>query len=357
MQYYVTKTGMEMLDVNRAWGLGLILHQLKIIQEKKEEIVINDSGYYYELTGPKFEKFGDFSNDSRWIRLFEGSEKDWRKPFLTLNSSQRERKIKKYEKYLSENLKEVLDNHSEISEMKIVSGSSRKGYDTIYQSLSGEAGKGVRKKVIKANKQHTEGRNIYAPKLDLAPAYLGAAKIAETSWKVGSSSSNVTIILPNPKRANMSNYLDIMENDWASYGDSVKLLVARSAVNLAKKLREKRVNQSEFSDKYDRIVFNSMQVSRMTQFKPVSTGSYRMDFLNSLLEENLEKTGLVLKKLGQHLHIDESQLKIVSADFLETPSLGNWEKYLKAIGRQALDRPYLRFSEKVTKEMINYIRD
>ncbi|MFQ6120699.1 MAG: hypothetical protein ACE5KE_12560, partial [Methanosarcinales archaeon] len=97
MQYYVMKTGMEMFDACRAYGLGLILDALK--DEGEKSTVVSDFGICYLVEGAEIEKAN--TKELPFITLFENPNLAWSKVFLTIKKTLREKNIKKVKETLT----------------------------------------------------------------------------------------------------------------------------------------------------------------------------------------------------------------------------------------------------------------
>ncbi len=82
MLFRVVKTGMEMFDVCRAYGLGLILSTVSNIEDAYERVVLQDYGSYYQIEGPQVTG-KNLANETRWLNLFSPSD-GWIRIFLTL---------------------------------------------------------------------------------------------------------------------------------------------------------------------------------------------------------------------------------------------------------------------------------
>ncbi|MGC8850098.1 MAG: hypothetical protein ACP5QI_06460, partial [Candidatus Bathyarchaeia archaeon] len=92
--FYVNKTGLELFDVTRAYGLGIMING---IRTEEIDVTIKDVGYAYivEAEG-NLPKVPD-------VELFTGNEDKWRQIFWTF----KERKDSK-EKHPKDDVEEII---------------------------------------------------------------------------------------------------------------------------------------------------------------------------------------------------------------------------------------------------------
>lgn len=367
MLFRVVKTGMNMFDGCRAYGLSLVLSTVSKIEGVQERITIQDYGSYYQIEGPQVNG-KNLPNETSWSELFSPSE-GWGRIFLTaggsttLNIKKEEQKKKvednikrktdEFSSILESNLQDILTRYSIFYSPELTT-SSKKNFGTLYQSLEGAASKGFRRAVRDG---YEEGSQVYAPMGDLALAYLGGAKFV--FWVRGESMIG---ILPLPQRIEFSNHLEIgklLENKFVNRISVISSL-AHYAVLFAERLREKKASQASYADKYSSLFFNAM-VKTGNQWKPVSGGIFPLELLFSLLERDLRISEEVFSTWDSVFRTGnmkgKEDLALTLGDFIAYPTLDSFEDHVKVqlgylINEKAKFRTY---SEECIREVMRFV--
>ncbi|MBS7251017.1 MAG: hypothetical protein KIH08_10590 [Candidatus Freyarchaeota archaeon] len=339
----VVKTGMELFDACRAYGLGLILSTVSTIEDVYERVVLQDYGSYYQIEGPSIAG-KNLTSDIRWLNLFSPSD-SWARIFLTLIKSptlnvksveqkkeleeRTKNQISIYSSVLESNLQNILSQYSGFYFPEITTG-SKKDFGTLLQSLEGSASKGFRRAVRDG---YEEGKQIYAPMGDLALAYLGGAKFIHWIW-----GDSMIGVLPLPQRVEVMNHLEIEKFLESKFVNRVSVTssIAHYAVIFAERIREKKASQESYTDRYSSLAFNAM-VKTGNQWKPVSGGIFPLELLFSLVERNLHVSGEIfdiwdsLFNLGNMKGYEDLAQSL--GEFISDPRLDFFEHHVSVLLR------------------------
>lgn len=397
MQYYVMKTGMEMFDVCRAYGLATLLYRLSLI-EFNEEVIIKDMGFYYETDGPKIDKTPDKLNDEeRWISLFDHNQPWWRNLYprriqtkkdkntgerklpeeimIFLKGYTNEDEIKENEfresfvrsviarKVLIENLLDMLNKYSdfysvEFTDMKDL----KKGYWTLPQGIDVSASKGKREEV-KMKTQYSEGTNISVPLDDLALAQIGFAFSRKVFGKFSSGKPSFTLtFMPNPKNIEIESHLgvisELVANRLCNVGEGT--ILSHYSVHLANIIRGKKLENEEVPE-YSSLIFNGLKPTAQ-QPKPSRGGLFPLDLLYDLVESDLDISGEIFEMWDHFFRIGSvkgrEDISLSLSEFIAYPTADTLETYLKIHLRYLLkdDVPIRAYPEECIKEVMRNVR-
>jgi hypothetical protein len=363
----VVKTGMEMFDACRAYGLGLVLSTVSIIEEVYDRVILQDYGSYYQIEGPSIVG-KNLTNDLRWSNLFSPSD-GWIRTFLTnigsptLNVKNVERKekleeetkkeIRTFSNALETHLQNILSQYSGFYFPEITT-SKKKGFETLFQSLEGAASKGFRRAVRDG---YEDGKQIYAPEDDLALAYLGSAKFIHWIW-----GDNMIGVLPLPQRVEVMNHLEIEKFLESKFVNRVSVTssIAHYAVIFAERIREKKASQESYADRYSSLAFNAM-VKTGNQWKPVSGGIFPLELLFSLIERNLHVSEEIFDIWNSLFGIGNMKgnedLAQSLGEFLVAPRLDSFERHVNILLRYlASQKANVRtYPEECLREVMSFV--
>ncbi|MHA1578293.1 MAG: hypothetical protein ACTSUQ_01530 [Candidatus Freyarchaeota archaeon] len=367
MLYRIVRTGMDMFDVCRAYGLALVLSVVSDIEEIYERVIVEDYGSYYQVEGPRVAG-ENLSGETRWLALFTPSD-GWSRIFLTVSRSptlnvknEKQKKklestvreiIGKYSKALEANLGSILERYSGFHTPEITN-KNKKDFETLYQSLEVSASKGFRRAVRDG---YGEGGQVYAPIEDLALAYLGGAHFVYWVW-----GENLIGILPAPQRVLLENHLEIgnlLKSGFVNRS-SVISAISHYAVLFAMKIREKKANQAEYSDKYSSLIFNAMTKTG-NQWKPVSGGIFPLELLFSLIEDDLHVSKEIFDIWNNVFRVGSMKgnedLALTLAEFIAHPNLDLFEEHVRVHLRYLINKGVKveTYSENCIKEVMKFV--
>ena len=358
MQFYCMKTNMEMFDVCRAYGLGLILDTLK--GKEEENVIISDLGIYYLIEGPSIKNY----DKKRIIPLFDVNSPslNWKETFLTspqrkikgeLKSATR-KKIIQAREIISKRIKTILKSYSKPQPIEIPVS---KG-ETLLQSMELVATKGYR--VAVRNKvSYTEGAPLKVPKEEWALAILGETHLSV--WKLG---EGLVFIIPQPQRINIMHWRDIRDNIDVRRLSRVSssATLSHTAVLLAQELQRRKQSGTPFIDRFSSLIFGGMSSVGRGQWKPNKGGLFPLDFLYDLIESDLEISGEIFEIWDNVFQIGNirgnEDLALSLSEFIVHPTLESWERYQRVHVRYLLkkDVPIKAYPEECIKEVMKNVR-
>ncbi len=262
MIYLVAKTGMEIFDLCRAYGLAILLDS---VSPEEIRTLIRDAGAFYliEQTGEKLSPELLNEQNRNWMQLFENG--DWRQVFLTYKDKYNNQ-VRKVNETLMENFDSIIEKAKDPTYSPAISPSSG---ETLPGPLDPSAFKGLRGKT---RGDYAEGQTK-VDKESWALACLGAA--ISGRYKNQRSQGNrwdYFVIFPAPENLYLDNFRYIKES---TYAISLKYLSAQNAaahfsIILAQKMREMVASKAKFSDRYSCLFYFSI-IQTGQQYKP-STG-------------------------------------------------------------------------------------
>ena len=349
MQYYVMKTGMEMFDVCRAYGLGLVLDALR--EEGEEVTSISDSGIYYsvegaEITKPEIDK----------LEPYFSPDKSWNKVFLTLGRASCNKKVNIAKIIIinKDKISQILENHK-----KCVAVKDPSNKETLYQSMDIVGTKGYRVPVRRKAK-YTEGSSMKVASEDWALAALGEAHFSIWIWKGGKA---LTSIIPKPERVLIMHWKDI-RNSVDQMGvnrTSISTMLAHLAILLVKEVRERKKSGDPFMDVFSSLIYGAMTKTG-NQWKPARGGMFPVDFLYDLIRSDSEISGDIFELWSHVFRIGNGKgredLSLTLSEFVAYPTSESIEKYFKVHLRYLLqdDVPIRAYPDECIKEILKNVR-
>jgi len=313
---YINKTGLELFDVIRAYGLGIMISGIRY---EETGVTIKDVGYAYAL-----DIEGELPKEPD-EELFVGDEIKWRQIFRTFKVRKDAKKPhprEDVEEIISQNFEKILEIHRQSDFIPKI-GKNVKGGRTLYQTLDVSAAKGFREE--KRGVTYHDGNQLQVDRYSWAVAVIGA--IHFVSWK--ESADFITILVPNPLEVFLLEHREIhseLDKEGICRISAATALTHYSiklAIQVAKRKRAQMI-------KYDSVIFNVMQKTGQ-QPKPGGGGKYSLDFLEKLAESS---QGLeVLEKLSRLFTVSRQvkgirqDIALATAEFLVRPSFENFKKW------------------------------
>ncbi|MCX7973805.1 MAG: hypothetical protein N3B16_04810 [Candidatus Aminicenantes bacterium] len=356
MIYFVAKTGMEIFDLCRAYGLATLLDTFS---PEETRTLIKDAGLFYliEQRGEKISP--EFLNDAKWAQFFEKDfgQRVWNKVFLTYKDkwSQMAMKVKET---LIENFEDIIERAKVLTYSLDISTTSG---ETLPGPLDPSVFKGLRGKT---RGDYSEAQTR-VDKENWALACLGGA--ISGRYKVQKSQGNkwdYFVVFPAPEKVYLDNFRKIRES---TYTIGLKYLSAQNAaahfsVILAQKMSEMAASISQFSDRYSGIFYFSM-VQSGQQFKPSTGGKLSLYPLMELaysgkpeIQEIFNIWNYLFKKGSVQGYED---LGLSLTEFIMHPTLDSYEKHARIFLRYIL-RGKIKainfYTEKKILEVIKYAK-
>lgn len=353
MPYFITKTGLDIFDLCRAYGLAALIDTAS---PEGFNPVINDAGslYLVELSTQDISKHRLLNNDV-WYQFFEDDPKDriWNRLFLTAKQNW-PNKVAQVKKILSEDIEKIVkDFQNPVNPPTI---SSSKG-ETLSGPLDPSAFKGLRGKT---RGDYSEGQTR-VDSHNWALACLGGAIAGRYIWS--RASGGYFVIFPVPQKVELSNWREV--NTWLK--DKCRLnyigiqnAAAHFAVIIAEKIREMVASRSQFTDRFSNLCFFSMAQSGQ-QFKPSAGGNLSLYPLMELAYSGSPSIAEVFKvwnslfRKGCEQGFEDLGMAIV--DFIMHPTLETYERHARIFLRYILRgkiKSINYYTEKNIREVINY---
>lgn len=354
MIYFVAKTGMEIFDLCRAYGLATLLDATS---PEEAEITIVDSGCFYLIEQTKDELKPELLNDLRWLQLFEKDfeQRIWNKVFLTYKDKWYSMVIKVKE-ILTKNFEHIIKMARNSSYLPSISTSSG---ETLSGPLDPSAFKGLRGKT---RGDYIEGQTK-VDKENWALASLGGAISGRYITQRGKGNrEDYFAIFPAPEKVRFNNFRKIKESIRTLNFKylSVQNAAAHFSVILAQKINKMAFNNSEFSDRYSSLFYFSI-IKTGQQSKPSIGGRLSLFPLIELaysrkpeIEEIFEIWDFIFKKGIAHGYED---LALSLTEFIMHPTPDSYERHARMLLRYILKgniKGIKLYSQKNIKEVIEY---
>jgi len=336
-RFYINKTGLELFDVIRAYGLGIMISGIRY---EETDVTIRDVGYAYVL-----EVEGELPKEPD-EELFVGDEIKWRQIFRTFKvrkDAKKKHPRNDLEEIISQNFEKILEIHKRADFVPEIGKRVKEGR-TLYQTLDVSAAKGFREE--KRGTTYHEGSQLQVDKCSWATAILGA--IYFVSWK--ESANFMTILVPNPLEVYLLEHREIhseLDKEGICRISATTALTHYSIKLTMQVTKRKRAQMI----RYDSVIFNVMQKTGQ-QPKPSGGGKYSLDFLEKLAESSqglkaLEKLNRLFP-LSRQVKGIRQDIALTTAELLIRPSFENfrrWESlYIRGYIKEKLplwDKPLL----------------
>ena len=342
--FYINKTGLELFDAIRAYGLGIMISGIRY---EETDVTIKDVGYAYVL-----EVKGELPEEPD-EELFAGDEIKWRQIFRTFKvrkDAKKKNPRDDLEEIISQNFEKILEVHKQADFIPEIGKRVKEGR-TLYQTLDVSAAKGFREE--KRGTTYHEGSQLQVDKYSWAIAVLGA--IHFVSWR--ESADFMTILIPNPLDIYLLEHREIydeLEKEGVCRISATTTLAHYSiklAIQVAKRRRAPLV-------KYDSVIFNVMQKTGQ-QPKPSGGGKYSLNFLEKLAKssqglEALEKLNRLFP-LSRQVKGIMQDIALATAEFLIRPSFENFRRWESLYIRGYINEKLPLWDKSLLEEIIKNV--
>ncbi|MGQ9648302.1 MAG: hypothetical protein ACUVWO_17390 [Thermodesulfobacteriota bacterium] len=346
MQYYVMKTGMEMFDACRAYGLGLILDALR---SSEHVVKIMDCWLYYQIDGGEV----DIRNNERLEALLT-PDLPWSRVFLTTRGAARDRNVTKAKDVLTRQLEKILSDHRDFN----LANPFDSGGETLSQSQDLAATKGYRVPV-RTKASYTEGSNVEVLATEWTLSIIGELHFGV--WRGGEA---LVCIIPKPGAGGIRvrRWRDIKGGIAKERVNRISTLttLAHAAVLLTQEIRSRRTDDDPFVDRFSSLIFSAMTKTG-NQWKPHSGGVFPLDFLYELLDRDWETSGETFRMFDHVLRIGNRKgredISLSLSEFISHPTLDSWERYQRVHLRYLLNQGIKRaYPNECIKEVVENVR-
>ena len=317
--WYVNKTNMPMFDVERTYGLALLISKIT----GSQSIAIKDFSSVYTIVSD-LEISSIRENQKRDLEtLFANTDRF----SYSLATQLRDRAIvvNEAKKVIAEEAIEIVKIHANPSFIVKFSTRKTKGQTTLYQSLDVTASKSFRE--LKMGLTYDEGGQLYVDKLSFSIALIGSAFFRHFR----STPDFLISIGPNPAQVNVLDHMEIQKDMKIEHLCAVSDLTVLShyAVSLSLVLGE-RQKRGELLNSYDTLIFNEMRRTGK-QFKPSGSGSFPLEYcLNLSKSEDGMEMLRIMEGMFRRGFVkgNPQRLAFALAHFLSEPCLDNYSRFL-----------------------------
>lgn len=337
MEYYVVKSGMQMYDLSRAYGLGLILQKLS-----SSPAEVKDFGIYYLIevqTKCNLQKVSSLA-----ALLPQDSDRKWVYAFLTLNGKERVSGIKECEKLITDKrvISSILQKYMNVKQPEFFDSKKVNETLTLYQSLDLSATKGFREKI--RGRVYREGNQLFIPKEDFLLSIIGHLNF--TIWKWEKKVEQLIMILFNPSvdgiligtfsdARDITRKIDELINTHRS---GILSTLCYAALSLAKEISLQEERRLRFSS----LIFGVMVgFGKQRKPKPYGGGVYPLDFLHKIIETSKNAAEIfdlwidIFRKTNKPGY---EELALYLSEFITYPSKNTLDRYLRSHLRMYLNK-------------------
>lgn len=365
MPYYVMKSGLPMFDACRVYGLALLIDLLMQAADEIDDVIIQDVDTFYLVDAPPMDVLIQADTEHFFEPYFALTD-GWCSAFLTTARSPIAENVKpasrrNVEKKIAEvqatlgNIRNVLENFSAPKFLDLSTSATNR--QTIPSSLDLSAAKGIRRPKLDG---YSEGEQLFTEPEHVSVAMFGAAHFIRWAWAGG----DYVGLLVTPRLVTLSSHHAIKAVTDGHYlcSTSATTVVAHYAVHIAEALRQKKVDFSVFSDKYELLIAQSMSYSG-NQWKAKAGAIFPLHYLLRLVESDLMVSDHLFD-LWDHTFRwgsvkGNEQLSLTLASFLSQPSLTTFENYVRTHLRMNIAdekrRPFAPYQNEWMKEVLKYV--
>ncbi len=355
MQYYIMKSGLEIFDLCRAYGLATFID---FASAEDTSPIIYDAGSFYIIEHESIEISKErLIKNVGWHSLFEESpdERTWSRVFLT-DKKNWPKKVKRVKEILTKNAEDILRDYREPYRYPQIS--SNKG-ETLSGPLDPSAFKGLRGKT---RGDYTE-KQTRVDDLNWAIASLGGKIGGKYLWD--RRTKGYFAIFPAPKRVESKNWREIsnwLDDKCRLNYISVQNAAAHFSVLLAEKMREMSASKSQFRDTFSGLLYFSI-VQSGQQFKPSVGGNLSLHPLMTLALPGNPAVAKVFDVWNYLFRKGSVQgcedLAEAITQFIMSPSLEAYENHVKVFLRYVSMPREVKsanlYDDEALKEVIRYV--
>jgi hypothetical protein len=355
MPYSITKSGVPIFDVARAYSLAAVLSYSD--EDESTNPIISDTGSCFVIDFPKGKpSLAHLLQDAGWQGLFsipnglDPRNQAWGSLFVTdLSMAAKEKKVKQVQKQLEQGFDDLLMRAQAQGLIARFEG------ETLPGGLEPSAFKGSKSST---RAQYAESQTE-VDKTNWALACLGGALAGRYVWQ----RRNIFAVYPIPERVHFINWQDIREK---TYGERLSYLGVRNAVAhysvvLAETMRQMAANSSSFSDSFSGLAYFSL-FKTGNQWKPSSAGFLSLQPLIEMALGHTHESAKVFEvweKLFRRGSVRGSEdLAEVLTNLIMSPSLESLEKHNRVLLRYIAGKEVKamnQYTEDAIKEVMQIV--
>jgi hypothetical protein len=334
MEFYIVKSGMQMFDLSRAYGLGAVINILS-----NSESIVKDLGCYYIIENNGKINLKNIEKISELL----SEDLPWKGP-LFYPTKKRQNELSNFFRK-----QEIIDDLLRKYESPNEDWLKKEKKETLYGKMELSAFKGERK--IKKLVKYTEGDQLKVSKYDFILSLIGHLNFTVWIWKLERTSSTAVSILLSPdarginiggKTGDIKSLKRDIQSSIFIHRDGILPTLAHAAVNIAKNVYEMKYEEKLFVPKFSSLVFGvTRSGGPKSKPKPLGGGVYPLDFLYRIIEST-EKSGQIFDQWIKIFKLANKpgyeDLSIALSEFVTYPSEETLEKYLKTHLRTFLNK-------------------
>lgn len=324
MQFFVTRTGLEVFDTARAWGLAVLLNALT-----ETEVDIQDWGWAFVVTPLSAVHPNAQLTGSTWNSLFVAQDVDWRGVFVTYKSQEQQGKAGEVKECLSKQWHELCKELSNpTNTVKFGSG------ETLPGGLDPTAFKGLRH----ASRARYAESQLRVPKGHWALACLGMATCGTYHFIREATQWKTLVLLPAPQSVRFDYFRDVQHlmRPKRLYYLSVQNAAAHYAVHLAEQVRKRAAAGGSLQDFFYAILY-FMLIRTGQQTKPSQGSKLNLAPFTQIIQRDPHKSQAVLEWLDYCFRLGTTQgsdeLALAATELVMRWDLDAYERMVRVLSR------------------------
>jgi len=364
-QYFIVKTGWEIFDLSRAYGLGILLCGLS-----ERDVYVCDKAYYYELLANDI-----YDVNTAKLIEFLGDDLNWEEVLLTAPGKGRidSLKVREIKDFLTgrNSSKRISNLLGQYLSFKPIEIPSAKG-ETLYQPMELGATKGLRD-AIRFKKQYSEGWSIKVKKDDWMLSLLGHLNLTtwkyDTLYKRGANELLLCMPVPSPQGTTVDHLHSHIKKDKVE--EAIKkihqagkmptlaymgVVITEAALDLAK-------TPVAYTSQFSSILYSSMKTTgkgAMKRWKPATAGIFPLEHLNEIAKGPHARSLLsLLKEIFRNTNkAGYEDLPTSLSRYLADPTFINFENYTRLHLRYLLTKKIKlpSYSKEMMTEVMENVR-
>jgi hypothetical protein len=322
MPYYITKTGLDVFDAARAWGLAVVLNVLT-----EDEVGIRDAEWAFVVDSavPLPDDLA-IANNLAWRTLT--SEQNWQRVFITQRGSWLNKRNKALS-VIADQLTTLLANlRNPANTVVFGEGESLPG------GLDPTGFKGLRHNT---RAQYREGQ-LNVPEDHWALACLGMVTCGTYRYAREAGQSNWLVLLPIPQETHFSYFRDVQtlfRLPGLMY-HGVQNAAAHYAVQLAERVRRRAAAQGSLQDRYSAILYFKL-FGAGQQMKPAQGNQLRLEPLMDAIARDPHGTQPMLEWLDYCFRLGSTRgaedLALATTELVMRWDLGAYDRLVRVAVR------------------------
>jgi len=322
MPYYITKTGLDVFDAARAWGLAVVLNVLT-----EDEVGICDAEWAFVVDSavPLPDDLA-IANNLAWRTLT--SEQNWQRVFITQKGSWLDKRDKALS-VIADQLTTLLANlRNPANTVVFGEGESLPG------GLDPTGFKGLRHNT---RAQYREGQ-LNVPEDHWALACLGMVTCGTYRYAREAGQSNWLVLLPIPQETHFSYFRDVQtlfRLPGLMY-HGVQNAAAHYAVQLAERVRRRAAAQGSLQDRYSAILYFKL-FGAGQQMKPAQGNQLRLEPLMDAIGRDPHGTQPMLEWLDYCFRLGSTKgaedLALATTELVMRWDLGAYDRLVRVAVR------------------------